>query len=160
LADAAAVSVAAEAMAARLKIQHPDAAIDGFLVQEMVEGLELILGVREDPQFGPFMLLGLGGVAVEVLYDVVIRLLPIDGDTAREMINSLRAAPLFGPFRGKPPRDVNAVIRAMTGLSRIFLNCRDRLTDIEINPLTALPDGQGVRAVDVRVIRREPGGQG
>ncbi len=160
LTDAGAVSAAAEAMATRFKAQYPDATLSGFLVQEMVEGLELILGVREDPQFGPFMLLGLGGITVEVLRDVAIRLLPIDDDIAREMINSLRAAPLFGQFRSRPPRDVSAVIRAMIDLSRLFLNHRNWLSDIEINPLMALPDGQGIRAVDVRVITRKLGGQG
>jgi acetyltransferase len=88
LADAAAVRSAATAMASRLAAQNPDAAIDGFLVQEMVEGLEMIVGVREDPHYGPFMIVGLGGVLVEVLRDVAIRLLPIDDATARNMIGS------------------------------------------------------------------------
>jgi acyl-CoA synthetase (NDP forming) len=159
LPDAAAVSTAAEAMASRLKTNYPDALLEGFLIQEMVEGVELILGVREDPQFGPFMLLGLGGVAVEVLRDVAIRLLPIDDDTAYEMLNSLRAAALLGAFRSRPARDVRAIIGAMTKLSQIFLDCRNWLSDIEINPLMALAEGQGVRALDVRLARRNPEGQ-
>ena len=92
LRDAAAVRAAAEAMTARLAGHDPSARIDGFLVQEMVSGVEMILGVREDPQFGPFMLVGLGGVMVEVMRDVAIRLLPIDEDTARDMLRSLRGA--------------------------------------------------------------------
>ncbi len=154
LGDAAAVRAAADAMARRLKAQDPDATIDGFLVQEMVDGLELIIGVREDPLYGPFMLAGLGGVAVEVLRDVAIRLLPVDEDIAAEMLGSLKGAPLLGPFRGRPARDVGAVARAMVGLSRLFLDHRPFLRDLEINPLVALAEGEGVRAVDVRPVRR------
>jgi acetyltransferase len=141
-------------MAARLRANDARATVDGFLVQEMVDGLEMLVGVREDPQFGPVMAVGLGGVAVEVLQDVAIRLLPLDDETAREMLASLRAAPLLAPFRGKPARDVDAVVAAMTGLSRLFLAQRQWLSDIEINPLIVLAQGQGVRAVDVRVVRR------
>ncbi|MPZ41714.1 MAG: CoA-binding protein, partial [Rhizobiales bacterium] len=126
----------------------------GFLVQEMVDGLEMIVGVREDPQFGPFMVVGLGGVLVEVLRDVAIRLLPVDEATAREMIRSLRSAPLLGPFRGRAPRDTDAVVRAMVGLSRIFMQHRNWLSDVEINPMIVLAGGEGVRAVDVRCVPR------
>jgi len=152
LADAAAVRSAAETMTARLSAQHP--AIDGFLVQEMVRGLEMILGVREDAQFGPVMVVGLGGVAVEVIQDVAIRLLPVDADTALDIIRSLRSAPLLGRFRGQPARDTESVVRAMTGLSRLFLEYREWLSDVEINPLIVLAEGDGVRAVDVRTVRR------
>ncbi len=153
LRDAASVRDAAEAITARLVAHDPHARLEGFLVQEMVDGLEVILGVREDPQFGPFMLVGLGGVQAEVLQDVVIRLLPVDEGAAREMIEALRGAPLFGEFRGRPARDVGAVMRAMAGLSRLFIDHRAWLSDLEINPLIVLAVGQGVRAVDVRVIR-------
>jgi acyl-CoA synthetase (NDP forming) len=155
LRDAAAVRLAADAMAQRLTAHDPSAQIDGFLVQEMVDGLEMILGVREDPQFGPFMLVGLGGVMVEVMRDVAIRLLPVYEDTARSMLRSLRGAALLGAFRGKPPRDTEALVRAMTGLSRLFADHRAWLSDLEINPLTVLANGQGARAVDVRLVRRK-----
>jgi acyl-CoA synthetase (NDP forming) len=156
LRDAATVRAAAEAMAARLAARDPHACVKGFLVQEMVDGLEAILGVREDPQFGPFMLLGLGGVQVEVMRDVAIRLLPIDEQAARDMIWSLRGAPLFDQFRGRPTRDIGAVVCAMTGLSRLFIDHRAWLSDLEINPLTVLAADEGVRAVDVRVVGRKP----
>jgi acetyltransferase len=155
LRDEAAVRTAAETMAARLKAHHPAAVVSGFLVQEMVDGLEMILGVREDPQFGPFMLAGVGGVTVEAMRDVAIRLLPIDEDTARGMLSSLRGASLLGAFRGRPERDVDAVVRAMTGLSRLFLDHRNCLSDLEINPLIVLAKGHGVRAVDVRMVPRK-----
>jgi acyl-CoA synthetase (NDP forming) len=156
LPDAAAIRSAADAMAKRLAAHDPSAQIEGFLVQEMVDGLEMILGVREDPQFGPFMLVGFGGVMVEVMRDVAIRLLPIDEDIARDMLRSLRGAALLGAFRGRPPRDMQAVVRAMTGLSRLFADHRPWLSDLEINPLIVLAENRGARAVDVRLVRRTP----
>jgi acyl-CoA synthetase (NDP forming) len=155
LSDVAAVRAAAETMAARLTAQDPHARVEGFLVQEMVAGVEMILGVREDPQFGPFMLAGLGGVAVEAMKDVAIRLLPIDEEAARDMLSKLRGAALLGEFRGRPARDLDAVVRAMTGLSRLFLDHRPWLSDLEINPLIVLGKNEGVRAVDVRVVPRK-----
>ncbi len=146
---------AAETMRVRLAQHDADARVEGFLVQEMVSGVEMILGVREDPQFGPFMLVGLGGVMVEVMRDVAIRLLPVDELTAREMLASLRGASLLGEFRGRPARDVDAVVAAMTGLSRLFLDHRAFLSDFEINPLIVLAKGDGARAVDVRVVPRK-----
>ena len=143
-------------MTARLASHDPRARVDGFLVQEMVAGVEMILGVREDPQFGPFMLAGLGGVMVEAMKDVAIRLLPIDDDTARDMLRSLRGAALLGEFRGRPARDTEAVVRAMVGLSQLFLDHRPWLSDLEINPLIVLAQNEGARAVDVRKVPREP----
>jgi len=154
LADAAAVTAAASSMAARLAALDPTAPLDGFLVQEMVDGIELIAGVREDPLFGPFMAVGLGGVLVEVLKDVAIRLLPVDAATAREMLAALKGAALLDRFRGRAARDVAAAVRAIVGLSEIFIDHRPWLSDLEINPLIVRDEGQGVRAVDIRMIRR------
>jgi acetate---CoA ligase (ADP-forming) len=155
LGDAAKVREAAAAMTARLAAHDPNAKIGGFLVQEMVDGVEMIVGVREDPLYGPFMVAGLGGVMVEVLRDVAIRLLPISEDDAHGMLKSLRGAALLGPFRGGAPRDTEAVVKAMTGLSKIFCEHRDVYSDVEINPLIVLAEGQGVRAVDVRTAKRQ-----
>ena len=152
LGDAGAVRAAADAMAARLRAHDAGAVVEGFLVQEMVDGVEMLVGVREDAQFGPIMAVGLGGIAVEVMKDVAIRLLPVDEHTAREMIGSLRGAPLIGAFRGRPARDTDSLVRAMTGLSRLFFQYRAWFSDIEINPLIVL--AQGVRAVDIRTVRR------
>jgi acyl-CoA synthetase (NDP forming) len=155
LRDQAAVRDVAAAMAKRLAVHDPRAELKGFLVQEMVDGLEVILGVRHDPQFGPFMLFGLGGVQVEAVKDVAIRLLPIDEPTAHAMIRSLRGSALFGAFRGRPARDIGAVVGAMTGLSRLFIDHQAWLSDLEINPLIVLADNGGVRAADVRMIGRK-----
>jgi acyl-CoA synthetase (NDP forming) len=154
LRDESSVRAAAESMSKRLTAHDPKAQIDGFLVQEMVSGVEMILGVREDPQFGPFILIGFGGVMAEVMRDVAIRLLPVDEDTAREMIFSLRGIPLLKEFRGRSPCDIEAVVQAAVGMSKLFSDHRPWLSDIEVNPLIVLEEGQGARAVDVRVVPR------
>lgn len=145
---------AAEKMEDRLRKHDPDAAIDGFLVQQMVGGLEVIVGVRDDPQFGPVLALGFGGVLVEAMGDVAFRLLPVAAEDVAEMIGELRAKALLGPFRGAPPRDVAALIGCAVGLSNAYLDMRDRVSDIEINPLMVGADGDGVCAVDIRAIPR------
>jgi len=154
LADADAVACAAGEMTARLSAHDPAATVEGFLVQEMVDGVEFILGVREDPQFGPFMVAGLGGVLVEAMGDVALRMLPVTEDDAREMLKELRGRAILGAFRGRPPRDTDALVGAMCGLSDLFLAHRNTLADLEVNPLILLEEGAGVRAVDVRPVRR------
>jgi acetate---CoA ligase (ADP-forming) len=154
LADAAAVREAGEAMLRAIEGRGEAASVTGFRVQEMVDGTEIIVGAREDPLYGPVMVAGLGGVLVEVLKDVAIRLLPVDEAEAVAMLQSLKGAPLLGAFRGRPARDVAALARAMAGLSRLFLDHRPFLSDLEINPLMVRAAGAGVRAVDVRVLRR------
>jgi acyl-CoA synthetase (NDP forming) len=155
LGDAAAVRAAAGTMARSLKERNPDAVIDGYLVQEMVSGLEMIVGVRADPQFGPFMVVGLGGLFVEALNDIAIRLLPVDEEGATEMLQSLRGKAVLGTFRGKSARDVDAVAKAVAGLSNLFLDHRQWLQELEVNPLVVLAKGEGVRAVDVRAVRQQ-----
>lgn len=154
LADGAAVTAAAGEMAARLAAADRRAKLEGFLVQEMVAGVEVILGVREDPQFGPFMVVGLGGVLVEAMRDVAFRMLPVDEADARAMLGELRGKAILGAFRGAPPRDVEALVAAICGLSAIFLDHRHRLADLEVNPLIVGAAGEGVRAVDVRPVLR------
>jgi acetate---CoA ligase (ADP-forming) len=146
---------AAEEMQARLLARDPDAVIDGFLVQQMASGLEVIAGVRDDPQFGPVLALGFGGVLVEAIGDVAFRLLPVQPEDVSEMIGELRAKALLGAFRGAPPRDVDALIACVTGLCDAYLDMRDTLSDIEINPLMVGAAGEGVCAVDIRAIPRD-----
>ena len=124
-----------------------------LLIQEMVQGTEVILGARTDPQYGPFLMVGLGGVFVEVLKDISIRLLPVGEDEALEMLRELKGYPLLEAYRGQPKRDVKALVRAMTGLSNLFATYRSVLSDLEVNPLIVCPEGSGVAAVDVRTVR-------
>lgn len=133
---------------------HPELGCDGVLVQEMVSGVEMIVGVRDDPGFGPVVVLGLGGIFVEAFDDVALRLLPVDAAEIREMIASLRGRRLLEAFRGRPARDVDALVGAVETVSRLFLEHRSSLLDVEINPLVVLDNGRGIRAVDVRTVSR------
>lgn len=133
-----------------LRRAAPEAPLDGFLIQEMASGVELILGARTDPLYGPIIVLGAGGVLVELLGDLAIRLLPIGPTEAREMIASLKCSKLLAGWRGAEPCDVDALVHAMCGLSSFFLDQRVVYSDIEINPLIVRSVGRGVRAVDLR----------
>jgi acetate---CoA ligase (ADP-forming) len=125
-----------------------------LLVQEMVQGTEVLIGARTDPQFGPFLIAGLGGIFVEALKDIAVRLLPVDDAEARAMLKELRGYSILDGLRGQPARDIDALIKAMVGLSDIFVAHRDHLSDLEINPLMVRAKGRGVAAVDVRVVRK------
>jgi acetyltransferase len=125
-----------------------------LLVQEMVQGTEVLVGARTDPQYGPFLMVGLGGIFVEVLKDVSIRLLPVREDEARAMLKELRGYRILEGVRGQKRRDIDALVRAMTGVSALFSAHRDHVSDFEINPLMVRADGGGAAAVDVRVIRK------
>ncbi len=125
-----------------------------LLVQEMVQGIEVLIGARTDPQYGPFLMVGLGGIFVEVLKDVAIRLLPVDEHEARAMLKELRGYKVLEGVRGQAPRDIDALVKAMIGLSEIFAAHRDHLSDMEINPIMVRARGQGTAAVDVRVVRK------
>ena len=125
-----------------------------LLLQEMVQGTEVLIGARTDPQYGPFLMVGLGGIFVEVLKDVAIRLLPISESEALEMLGELRGYKILSGVRGQPPRDVRALARTMVGVGNLFAAHRDHLSDFEINPLMARPEGQGAAAVDVRLVRK------
>ncbi len=125
-----------------------------LLIQEMVQGTEVLIGARTDPQYGSFLMVGLGGIFVEVLKDVAIRLLPVDEREAREMLRELRGYKVLEGVRGQGPRDVDALVKAMVGLSDIFAAHRNHLSDMEINPIMVRAQGGGVAAVDVRLVRK------
>jgi len=125
-----------------------------LLIQEMVQGTEVLIGARTDPQYGPFLIVGLGGTFVEVLKDVAIRLLPIDEHEAREMLKELRGYKVLEGVRGQKPRDIEALVKSMVGLSEIFAMYRNHLSDIEINPIMVREQGKGAAAVDVRLVKK------
>lgn len=125
-----------------------------FLIQEMVQGTEVLIGARTDPQYGPFLMVGLGGIFVEVLKDVAIRLMPIDEREARAMLKELRGYKVLEGVRGQGPRDIDALVKAMVGVAEIFAAHRDHLADLEINPIMVRALGQGAAAVDVRLVRK------
>ena len=120
---------------------HPDAQIDGILVQEMVpQGLELIAGFRNAEGFGPVLTVGLGGILTEVLADTATALAPVDTATARSMLRSLRGARLLDGYRGAPPVDIDRVAQAIAALSRLAVDFPDRIAEFDVNPLICLPD--------------------
>jgi acyl-CoA synthetase (NDP forming) len=125
-----------------------------LLIQEMVQGTEVLIGARTDPQYGPFLMVGLGGIFVEVLKDVSIRLLPVDEREAREMLKELRGYKVLEGVRGQKPRNLDALVKAMVGLSEIFAAHRNHLSDMEINPIMVREQGRGAVAVDVRLVRK------
>ncbi|GAB1578744.1 acetate--CoA ligase family protein [Bordetella petrii] len=127
----------------------PQARIDGVVVAPMVRGgVECILGARRDPALGVVVMLGAGGVNVELLRDTVFRLAPVDRGQAREMITELKTAALLHGFRGGPPADVDALAEAIVRLSQFALAAGDRLESVELNPFAVLPAGEGACALD------------
>jgi acyl-CoA synthetase (NDP forming) len=148
------VEAAAQALVATARAREPDARIDGFLVQEMVSGIEAIVGARSDPLYGPMLVLGSGGVLVELVKDAALRLLPVTADDVGAMVDGLKLARLMSGFRGRPAADRAALEATALALGRFFLDHRARISDIEINPLMVRPKGAGASAVDVRVVWR------
>ena len=132
----------------------PDARIAGVLVQKMVEGVaEVIIGVSRTPDLGVCLAFGLGGIYTEVLKDVAFRLPPLGLEDAHDMIREIRTHPLLTGARGRPRADVGALAATIVTLSRLALDFRDEVDEIEFNPLMVLPEDQGVLAVDT-LIRR------
>jgi acetate---CoA ligase (ADP-forming) len=130
------------------------ATIDGVLVQEMVTGsVEVIAGLAQDPQFGPVLLCGIGGIFVEALGAVARRLCPITPADAREMIAEVPGMQqILGGYRRRPAADVDALIDALCRLSHAAVSAGGLLAEVDINPLAVLPKGQGVKALDALVV--------
>lgn len=153
--DAAALAIAAKEIIANVKRARPDARIDGVLACEMVsDGVEMLVGVVNDPLFGPVVALGLGGVLTEVLKDVTHRLAPFGFDDARDMIAALKGRAILDGARGKPPSDVDALAHALVRISRLAWQLRDRLVEMDVNPVIVRPAGKGAIAVDALMVLR------
>jgi acetyltransferase len=140
---------------ANAKRYKPDATIGGVLVQEMVRGgRELIAGMTQDPQFGPAVAVGLGGVFVETLKDVALGVPPLNRRDVDGMLSRLRGRAILdgSGARGAGPADVEAVVDTLLRFSQLCIDLRDEVAEIDINPLLALPRGQGVRVVDCLIV--------
>jgi acetyltransferase len=147
-----ALSAAFEDMMARIGKAYPQAKVDGVLVQPMVTGgRELILGGRQDPQFGPVVVVGLGGIFVEVFGEVVMRVAPISRQDAAEMIEQLRGVQILKGTRGQEPADIAAVIEALLRLSQLLVDF-PAIRELDINPLRVFHQTEGCRALDARMI--------
>jgi acetyltransferase len=148
-ADAAAVRRAFAEIVDSVRRRAPSARVDGVLVQPMVAGgTEMIVGVKSDPLFGPAVVCGFGGVLVEVVRDVAVRVPPLDVIEARRMIDELRGAPLLRGVRGRPPADVPALADVLARVAALAEDHHGRLRALDINPLLVLENGRGAVAVD------------
>jgi acetyltransferase len=142
------VAAATTAMLARVRASRPEARIDGVLVQPMAPpGVELLLGMIRDPQFGPMVVVGFGGIHVEVLKDTAARLCPLERGAALDMLDELRMAPLLDGVRGEPPVNKDLLAEVICRFAQLAVDAAD-VAELEVNPLVAGPDG--VVAVDAR----------
>jgi acetate---CoA ligase (ADP-forming) len=152
LRDAAEVTAAFAEIMANSKAYAPKAKINGVLVQEMAaSGREVILGVSVDPDFGPTVVFGLGGIMVEVLHDVSMRVVPVSRTDAEDMLKEIKGKGLLEPFRGMAEADKDAIVDAILKLSQLAVDLGDTVSEIDINPLVVFEKGQGVKAVDALV---------
>jgi acetyltransferase len=158
LASGEMVQAAAETLLASARAAYPEARIEGFLVQEMVGGIEAILGARSDELYGPVLLVGSGGILVELFKDAALRLLPVTETDVSAMVDGLKLNRLLAGYRGRPAADRLALEATALSLARFFLDHRERIADIEINPLMIRASGCGAVAVDVRVLWRDTAG--
>jgi acyl-CoA synthetase (NDP forming) len=126
-------------------------AMDGVWIQPMIsEGVEVIVGVTEDPVFGPLVAFGLGGIQVEVMGDVQFRINPLTDQDARELVRGIKGYRLLNGFRGQPPADVEALEEVLLRVSRLVDEVPE-ITDLDFNPVITRPAGQGCVIVDARI---------
>ncbi len=131
----------------------PNAQIEGFLIEKMESGIELLIGSTQDPMFGPILAFGLGGIYVEVLKDVVFRLIPIEREDATEMISEIKAAKILDGIRGQPTVDKKALIELLLKTSD-FIEKFPEIEELDLNPIFATD--KGVMVVDARIILNDP----
>ena len=157
LADAEEVRDAFELMVYRAERYLPEARIWGCLVQQMVPagGVEVLVGMNRDPQFGPLVTFGLGGIYVETLKDVTFRIAPFSIQEAQGMLSEIRAHALLDGVRGKPPVDKEAIVEALLRVGQLVQDFPE-IAEIDINPLTVYPRGQGAVAIDMRLVLQKP----
>jgi acetyl-CoA synthetase (ADP-forming) len=148
--DAREVRYAYNQILKNVKKHKADAKIVGMLVQEMApSSTEVIVGAIKDPQFGPALMFGLGGIFVEILKDVTFRVAPITGDEAREMITEVKAYPLLKGYRNSPPADIDAIVKILLSTSRLVMENQE-IKELDLNPIMVYE--KGAKTVDARII--------
>ena len=144
------VRSAYEKLLGNVRSHKPNAEIVGVLVEEMApKAVEVIVGAIKDPQFGPTLMFGLGGVFVEILKDVSFRVAPIMEDDATEMITEIKAYPILQGYRGMPPADVDAIKQILLNTSRLVMEHQE-IAELDLNPIMVYQ--KGAKAVDARII--------
>jgi acetyltransferase len=150
------VIAAYEAIIRQCKAYKPGAVIDGIEVSEMLTpGTELIVGARQDPSFGPIVMCGFGGIYVEVMKDVVFRGLPFNKKEVLGMLKEIKSFPILLGVRGQVRRDIEGVIDTIIKVGTILMKCK-KITDIEINPIVVYEQARGLKALDARILIRNP----
>jgi acyl-CoA synthetase (NDP forming) len=150
LSNATEVKKAYEEIFKRVRKHYPRAVIHGVSVQKMVRpGTEVIVGTSKDPQFGPVIMFGLGGIFVELLKDVSFRVIPVDRRDAQEMIQEIKGYPLLQGFRGTEPASISALVEIILKISRLVEE-NPQIKELELNPVFAYRDK--ALAVDARII--------
>ncbi len=114
--------------------KRPKAKIEGVLVQEQVRGIEVVVGMKRDKQFGPVLMFGLGGILTEVLKDISLRITPVSESEAKKMIREIKGYSLLKGFRGRKPVNIKAIVNIITGLSMLSLE-REEITEVDLNPI-------------------------
>ena len=149
-----AVGAAFDRVMASAKAYKPSAKIDGVLVQAMAKtGREVILGINRDPHFGPMLMLGLGGIHVEVLKDVAFAPVPVSRHDAEALIGRLKGAALLGAVRGQPAADKSALIDMIVRLSEFAADHKDTIAEIDLNPVIVHADGEGATIADALIVK-------
>jgi acetate---CoA ligase (ADP-forming) len=139
---------------ARAKALTADDEIEGVLIQPMISGVETMIGVTDDPLFGPLIAFGLGGIHVEILGDVSFRVAPLTDRDADELLRDIRGLPLLKGYRGHAPADLDALREVLLRVSRLASDVPE-ISELDLNPVMALPPGHGCRIVDARIKVRE-----
>ncbi len=133
---------------------NPEAKLNGVLVQQMVSGgIEVIIGVNNNPQFGPTVMFGLGGIFVEILQDVSMRVAPLSVDDAMEMIKEIKGFKVLAGARGRAKADIHAIAGVLVKVSRMALDLEEQIAELDINPLLVMPEGKGVCVADALVLK-------
>jgi acetate---CoA ligase (ADP-forming) len=152
----ASVRDAYQHVVAAAKTAHPEAAINGVLVQAMAPpGHEVILGITHDASFGAILMVGFGGIHVEVLRDVVFSPVPVGHDEALSLLGQLKGAALLDGVRGAPPADRAALAELIVTLSRFAADHAELIEEIDLNPVIVHPEGQGLTVVDALIVKRK-----
>ena len=148
-----AVKAAFSRILGSVREKAPQARIEGVHVEEMCqEGVEVIIGLHNDPQFGPVVMFGLGGIFTEVLEDVSFRVLPITEDDARSMVREVRGRPLLEGYRGQPAVSEALLVALLMRASRLGLDLADRLDSVDLNPIAVWGDQH--RVLDAKILLR------
>ena len=150
------LKVAYEELLRNVNTCDPEAEIRGVLVQEMVQpGREVIIGLSQDPQFGPMIMFGIGGIFVEVLRDFSLRRAPLQEKDARDMIRETKSYRILQGVRGERPADIEAIVRILLAISQLAVDLGRAVTEVDINPLVVYPEGEGAKVVDCLFIKGE-----